>query len=134
VSRFLIGSLAIVTAVTYARADGFSDMAEFAQSICGDIPEGNLTRTSIEGKIGANIGLLAKVMGGDASASGSRSAEIYKGIPFEKLPDRIPTVAMCKSELVKLLVSQKSQTTNSAPGGIIQNGNNNVGNVTNDNK
>ena len=95
------------TAVISAHADSLPDMAQFARSICSDIPEGSLTRTSIQGKLEANAGLLAKIISGDANVSGSRTDEIYKGIPFDKLPDKIPTVSMCKIELVKLLISQK---------------------------
>jgi hypothetical protein len=34
----------------------------------------------------------------------SKTQEIYNGIPFDKLPDKIPTVSMCKLELVRLLL------------------------------
>jgi hypothetical protein len=107
VNRLLIASAISAIAMTSPRADSLPDMAQFAQSICGDIPEGSLTRTSIQGKVEANANLLAKIITGDANVSGTRTDEIYKGIPFDKLPDKIPTVSMCKIELVKLLLSQK---------------------------
>lgn len=134
VKRFLIAFAITATALTSARADSLPDMAQFAQSICGDIPAGSLTRTSIQGQVKANAGLLAKIITGDVNVSGSKTAEIYKGIPFDKLPETIPTVSMCKLELVKLLLSQKTQTqNNNAPGGIIQSGTGNTGTVTNNN-
>jgi hypothetical protein len=112
-------------------ADKYSDMAQFAQSICGDIPEGNLTRTSIQGKVGANAGLLAKIISGDANVSGTRTEEIYKGVPFDKLPDKIPTVSMCKVDLIKVLLEQEHgaviQHTEGA-GSPIQSGNGNTNN------
>jgi hypothetical protein len=134
-NRILIALAIAGTALHPARADSLADIAQFAQSICSDIPEGSLTRTSIQGQIGANAGLLAKVITGDANVSGSRAEEIYKGIPFDKLPDKIPTVSMCKLEVVKLLVAEKAQIIN-APGSIIQTGqsNTNNGSVTNSNK
>ena len=102
-----IGGLLLMLAITNVSAESYSEIAQFAQSICGDIPEGNLTRSTIEGKVKANAGLLARVISGDAELSGSKTEEIYKGIPFEKLPEKIPTVSMCKIELVKLIMSQK---------------------------
>jgi hypothetical protein len=99
-----------VTGIIPVLADSYSDISQFSQSICGDIPEGNLSRTSIQGKIGANAGLLAKLISGDASVSAAKTEEIYKGIPFDKLPDKIPTVSMCKIDLVKLLLSQEHGT------------------------
>ncbi len=106
--RRLVTALALSAAtITSAYADSLPDLAQFAQSICGDIPEASLTRTSIQGKVEANANLLAKIITGNANVSGSRTTEIYKGIPFDKLPDKIPTVSMCKIELVKLLLSQK---------------------------
>jgi hypothetical protein len=79
-------------------------MAQFAQSICSDIPEGSLKRSVIQGKVEANIGLLAKIVGGGAGIDATKTDEIYKGIPFEKLPDNIPTASMCKLELIKVLL------------------------------
>jgi hypothetical protein len=125
---FLALAIAAMTA-TPVHADSYNDIAQFAQSICGDIPEGSLTRTSIQGKVGASAGLLAKIISGDASVSGSKTEEIYRGIPFDKLPDKIPTVSMCKSELAKIILAQKQ--AQNAPGGVIQNGANSSGTVIN---
>jgi hypothetical protein len=108
--RVLIALGCVAFSLTSAHADSLADMAQFAQSICGDIPEATLTRTTIQGKVEANAGIVAKILSGDANVSASKTDEIYKGIPFEKLPDHIPTVAMCKSELIKLLLSQKQAT------------------------
>ena len=97
--------LAMLAAITNpAKADTYAEMAQFAQAICGDIPEGNLTRTAIQGKVEANAGAFAKIFSGSGDVSGSRTEEIYKGIPFSKLPDKIPTVSMCKLELIKILL------------------------------
>jgi hypothetical protein len=98
-NRILVGLIIVAIGQIPALAETLPDMAEFSQSICGDIPEAHLTRTSIQGKVEANASLLAKIITGDANVSGSRADEIYKGIPFEKLPDKIPTVSMCKLEL-----------------------------------
>ena len=94
--------------VTSAQADTLAEIAQFAQSICGDIPEGTLTKTAIQGKVAASASTLAKILSGDSIVGDSRIEEIYKGIPFDKLPGNIPTVAMCKSELAKILVSQRA--------------------------
>ena len=102
---FFALSLIAIT-VASARSENYSEMANFAQSICGDIPEGTLSRTSIQGKVEANAGILAKIISGDANVTGSRTEEIYKGIPFDKLPDKIPTISMCKIELIKILMSR----------------------------
>ena len=66
----------------------------------------------IQGKVKANAGLLAKIISGEGDISASRQEELYVGIPFEKLPDNIPTVSMCKSELVKILLARKKVTIN----------------------
>lgn len=108
--KLLIALAMFVSAIPLARADEYSDMAQFAQSICGDIPAGNLTRTTIQGKVQASAGVLAKIVSGSGDVSGSKTEEIYNGIPFDKLPDHIPTVSMCKSELVKILLQRKSST------------------------
>ena len=112
--RPFLALLVIATAVTSVRADSYADMANFAQSVCGDIPEGTLSRSSIQGKVEANAGVLAKIISGDANVNGSKTEEIYKGIPFDKLPDKIPTVSMCKLELIKVLLSRGS-SGNAAP-------------------
>jgi hypothetical protein len=106
--RRLLVLLTIMTASTSAQADSyFLDVAQFAQSICGDIPQGSLNRTSIRNKVQANAGTLAQVVSGNAATSTSE-VEVYKGIPFDKLPDKIPTTSMCKFELVKLLLNNPS--------------------------
>ena len=128
-------ALAVATAVpTFALAQSLAEISQFAQSICGDIPEGNLTRTAIQGKVEANAGLLAKIISGNANVSASRTQEIYKGIPFKKLPDKIPTVSMCKSQLVSVIFSARANPSLSAPGGINQTGPNAQGTVINNNK
>src|SRR5215470_6593571 len=133
-NRFYV-ALAVATLVpTFALAQNLAEISQFAQSICGDIPEGNLTRTSIQGKVGANAGLVAKIISGNAEISGSRVQEIYKGIPFDKLPDQIPTVSMCKSQLANVLLSAKASPTLNAPGGINQTGSNASGTVINNNR
>ena len=93
--------------ITSAQAESLTDISQFAQSICGENPEGTLTRTTIQGKVAANAGLLAKILSGDANVSVQRTEEIYKGIPFGKLSASIPTASMCKQELAKLLISQR---------------------------
>jgi len=129
VRTIFIGLAIVSTGITSVRADNYSDMAQFAQSICGDIPEGSLTRTSIQGKVEANVGLLAKLISGDANVSGTKAEEIYNGIPFDKLPDKIPTVSMCKIELVKVLLAQQHGTViqhTEGSGSPIQSGNGNT--------
>ncbi len=105
VSRLFLAMSVMLTTAGVARADKYTDIEHFAQSICGDIPEATLTRTSIQGKVKANAGTLARLLiSGDANASVESSEEILKGIPLEKLPANIPTVSMCKLELVKTIV------------------------------
>jgi hypothetical protein len=109
VIRLVAVLLTFATVTISARADRLSDIANFAQSICGDIPEFTLTRNSIQGKVEANSSTLAKLFSGGVSVSASKEKEFYRGIPFEKLPDKIPTVAMCKLELAKLIFSVAPQ-------------------------
>ena len=132
--RFFVVLAVATMAPTIALAQSLAEVSQFAQSICGDIPEGNLTRTSIQGKVGANAGWLAKIVSGNADISASQAVEIYKGIPFDKLPDKIPTVSMCKSQLVNVIFSAKANQSLSAPGGINQTGPNAHGTVINNNK
>ena len=76
----------------------------------GFLSEGSLTRTSIQEKIQANADVLAKLASGEAVVARPQVEVIYKGIPFDKLPDKIPTVSMCKLELLKLLLPSISNT------------------------
>ncbi len=62
--------------VSAASAQDYKGIEDFAQSICGDIPEGSYTKTTIEGKVGD-----------------------------------IPTVAMCKSELAKIILQRATTNT-----------------------
>ncbi len=102
--RLVFILLFVFSGVIIVKADAYSDMALFAQAICGDIPEGSLSRTTVQGKVRANAGTLAKLIGAAGDTTGAQTEEIYRGIPFEKLPDKIPTISMCKTELVKILL------------------------------
>jgi hypothetical protein len=95
-----------------ANASDYSDMADFAQSICGDIPSGTLSKTTIKGAVEANAGLLARIVNGNANLTAEQVKQLYIGIPLDKLPDNIPTVSMCKSELVKVLLARKKIVAN----------------------
>src|ERR1051326_844502 len=90
-----------------AYAQSLAEISNFAQSICGDIPEGSITRTEIEGKFKISVAEFIKLIGGSGEATAAQKSEIYKGIPFDKLPNNIPTVSMCKSELVKILLERR---------------------------
>jgi hypothetical protein len=105
---YIVAAAAVISATVPAKGENFAEIAQFAQSICGDIPEGSLTKTEIKGKVEANAGLLAKILSGDANLSADRVSQIYKGIPLDKLPDKIPTVAMCKVELAKSILSRSN--------------------------
>ena len=92
-----------------AKADEYQAMEQFAQSICGDIPSGNLSKTTIRGAVQANAGAFAKIVSGNANVDASTVTQIYDGIPLDKLPDNIPTVAMCKLELIKVLIARETK-------------------------
>jgi hypothetical protein len=110
VNRLLIALAILAATGGSAKAESLAEIAQFAQSICGDIPEGSLTRTMIQGKVEASALALARVITGSVDVSASRATEIYKGIPFEKLPDSIPTVSMCKSELANTILLRQKKT------------------------
>jgi hypothetical protein len=119
-----------------AQSQTLADLAEFAQSICADIPDAKISRDSVQEKVAANTGLLAKILTGGGAANSSHAAEIYSGIPFDKLPDKIPTVSMCKTQLVTLLLSHINGNIAgpggiNAPGGINQTGSNATGTIIN---
>lgn len=107
-NRIYVALAIAATVPTFALAQNLAEVSQFAQSICGDIPEGSLTRNSIQGKVAANAGLLAKIVSGDVAVSATRTEEIYKGIPFDNLPDKIPTVSMCKSQLANAIISSSN--------------------------
>jgi hypothetical protein len=143
VNKLIVALAIAATGPSSVLAASLPEISQFAQSVCGDIPEGSLTRTSIQGKVEANAGILAKIVSGDANVSGTRTEEIYKGIPFDRLPDKIPTTSMCKAALGKLIFSsQSTKTLNKpdtpdtpdAPGGINQTGPNAQGTVININR
>jgi hypothetical protein len=112
VYKLIVVLTVFTTVTTSARGDSLSEIAQFAESICGDIPEGNLTRTAIQGKVEANSGAFAKLVGARADVVGSQAVIIYKGIPFDKLPDKIPTASMCKRELAQVLLARKIPVLN----------------------
>lgn len=103
----LLFGASFVLAAVPALAQNLTEISQFAQNICSDIPSGSLTRSNIQGKVQANAGLFAKIVSGSAEFDAAKSDEIYKGIPFEKLPPSIPTVTMCKLELAKVLLEKK---------------------------
>jgi hypothetical protein len=100
----LIVSAVAMMAVAPVRAQNLGEIEKFIQKMCGDIPSGSLTRSSIKGKLHANAGALADILKSAGLAQTTKTEEIYSGIPFEKLPPNIPTMDMCKTEVLKLLV------------------------------
>jgi hypothetical protein len=108
VIALICASVTFATGVTNTRSDTLADIARFAQSICDDIPEGSLTRRSVQQGVKARSEELAHVIEGPDKEIVTRSEDIYVGIPFDKLPDKIPTVSMCKSNLVELLLSART--------------------------
>jgi hypothetical protein len=113
-NRFHIALLVATTVATSAMAQTLAEISQFAQSICGDIPEGSLTKNSIQGKVHASAPLLARIVSGNVGLDANRIEEIYRGIPLNKLPDNIPTVAMCKSHLTEIIFS--ARTAQPVPG------------------
>lgn len=107
-----LAATAATLATITAKADEYQDMAQFAQSICGDIPSGTLSKTTIKGAVQANATVLARILTGSGDLSADTVREVYEGIPLDNLPDQIPTVAMCKSELVKALLNRKKIVAN----------------------
>jgi hypothetical protein len=104
-AQFLIGAVAILMTAP-AKAQNLDEIAKFAQTICGDIPSGSLTRTSIKGKVQARVGMFAKLIDSSGEADASKTEEIYKGIPFDRLPQNIPTISMCKTLLQPIAASK----------------------------
>jgi hypothetical protein len=104
VSRLIIIWIVLgISTIHASHADSLSDIASFAQSVCDDVPKGSDARTSIKGKIEANSGVLARIIAGNKGVSGWKAEELYEGIPFDKLPNKFTSTAVCKVELVKLL-------------------------------
>jgi hypothetical protein len=101
----LIVAAVLMFGMHSVNAQNLSELAQFAESICRDIPHGEYTKTNIQGKVEAKVGLLAKLITGNATLDASKAKEVYDGIPFEKLPNNIPTVSMCKVEVIKILRS-----------------------------
>ena len=69
--KLLFVVVALLLQFSPARSQDLTAIAQFAQSICGDLPEGSLTRTSIEGKVQANAGILARILSGAGDVSAS---------------------------------------------------------------
>ncbi len=107
----MLTMIVLVAAPAHSQTN-YKEMADFAESICGSIPSGSLTRTTIQGKVEANAGTLARIVGGSAGANASEQKEVYNGIPFDRLPSSIPTVSMCKSELIKVLLAHPRVSIN----------------------
>lgn len=63
----------------HAMADQYADMAQFAQSVCGDIPSGQYSKSTIAGGVKVNAALIAKLISGDANLGADKVDEIYNG-------------------------------------------------------
>lgn len=110
--KISLAAAAVVTLTAAAYGDEYQDMAQFAQSICGDIPSGTLSKTLIKGAVEAKAGVLASILTGSANVGADKIREVYTGIPLDNLPENIPTVAMCKLELTKVLLARKKKVAN----------------------
>lgn len=135
-----MGRLAIVLQIAFmiataTRADELSDIAAFTESVCNDTTPTGPTRENIKGKVAGKVDVLAKIITGGSNVSDSHAQEIYKGIPFDKLPEHGQTVSMCKSNLADLIFEQKHKIQFYSGNNVNIGGNNNdvIINVPDDN-
>jgi hypothetical protein len=115
--RLLIALAFTAFGLTSACADQTGEMKilQLIQSICDDIPGKTLTKTAIQEKIEANASALARIVSGDANVSASRTREIYATIPFDDLPNNIPS-ERCKGEVLNLFGQVPGTTWTPASG------------------
>lgn len=105
----LIVAPSLLGLTSLANANSLADIAAFAEKICQNTVEGNITRTTLSGNLKGDAAGLAKALGLSISAEGKivRGTEEYKGIPLEKLPKEIPTPAQCKADMAKILIQER---------------------------
>jgi hypothetical protein len=94
-----------------ARADSLDEIAAFAEKICAQSISGNETSTSIEGKVNGDVYGLAKALGLTVAGGAliTQDGTAYRGIPKDRLPATIPTVAQCKSDLATILIAERNK-------------------------
>jgi hypothetical protein len=88
-----------------AQPASSAEAGHFAEAICLAIPEGELTRSSIAEQVEANSELLARFMAHQTPEIGSDSKTIFKRLPLERLPERLPTVDACKEDLTEIILA-----------------------------
>jgi|GEM_PF-4191855 len=93
------------------KAESLDEIGKFAEKICINEVQGHITRDSIETGIKADVKGLAKLLGLSVEADGSlkHDNQTYNGIPIDKLSEKIPTPAQCKSELAKILLDERKR-------------------------
>ncbi|GGE12657.1 hypothetical protein GCM10011390_34800 [Aureimonas endophytica] len=108
--------VAMVAALLLApasRADDYPVVAGFSRSVCEDITSGLLTRTRIKEAVEARVGVLAAMVNGGEAVSESFVRQLYSGIPFDKLPDYMPSALSCKFELASVISQRRKIVENS---------------------
>jgi hypothetical protein len=91
--------------------EGLREISDFANDVCDQISAGGeITRSKIEVTLNGNMTGLAKALGLSAGANGiyTKDNEIFKGVPYEKLPDQMSDSRLCKRELAKILINERS--------------------------
>lgn len=101
--------------VTTARADSLTEIAIFADKICNQSLSGSESSTTIIANLNGDIRGLAKALGISVTGGGlvKRDGSRYDGIPKERLPASIPTLAQCKADLAKVLIEEREKLSRS---------------------
>jgi hypothetical protein len=97
-----------------AGAQTLEEISKFAADNCENIPKGGITRNELEEKLDGTLIPFLERFGVQGNRQNKSFEEKYSGIPINKLPDSIPTISMCKSELVKLIINSKLATESSS--------------------
>lgn len=110
-ARLLVAVTCFLIFIFPIHAQTLEEIAAFAERICSDIPEGQFSKETIEGKFKGDLPQLAKLLGASINADGSISVAgiSYKGIPYDKLSANIPTLRECKLEVTRLLLEERAR-------------------------
>ncbi len=117
-NRFLLATAILTIWTTSSRSENYPELTDFSRSICNSIPQHVLSRQSVQAKVAANTGILAKLVTGNPKLHDTTINDLYKKIPFDKLPDKIETSNDCTFQLAMVLSLLTTQLNGNRSGDI----------------
>ena len=119
-NRFLLATAILTIWTTSSRSENYPELTDFSRSICNSIPQQVLSRESVQAKVAANASILAKLVTGNPNLHDKTINDLYKEIPFDKLPDKIETSNDCTFQVARILNLLATQSNGNSSGDITE--------------